>query len=154
MSSTTLFMLHRELTSQSNEFHSSVNIRRISVHPKKKKKSGPGAALKSDRTLLCSPHEINLNTGTSSGEGISAASRATWATQMNDVMHRSPTFFFFLLGNGCNQLAHHLRLKANTPWQPPSLEHRFYFSCSAAVLGVGGEERWQTTQNGMFSSSV
>ena len=144
MSSTTLYMLHWELTSQSNESHSSVNIRSIAVHPekkkkkkKKKKKSGPGAAaaaLRSDGALQCSPHEINLSPGTSSGEGISAASRTTWATQMNDVMHRGPTFFLFLLGNGCNQLAHHLRLKANTPRKPSSLEHRFYFSCSAAAF--------------------
>lgn len=35
ISSTILFMLYWELTSQSNESHSSVNIRRISFHPKK-----------------------------------------------------------------------------------------------------------------------
>lgn len=35
ISSTILFMLYWELTSQTNESHSSVNIRRISFHPKK-----------------------------------------------------------------------------------------------------------------------
>lgn len=61
-----------ELTSQSNESHSSVNIRRVSVRPEP---SGPGAAaLRSDGALHRSPHGTTVSAGTSSGEGISAAS--------------------------------------------------------------------------------
>lgn len=141
-------MLYWQLTSQSNESHSSVNIRRISFHPKKRtRRSGSMEQLGDAMPLRFwyYPHEINLNRGTSSGEGISAASTPTWATQMNDAMLYSPTF---LLGDGCNQLAHHLRSEANSSWQgAPSLEHRFYFSCYAAFWKKVADYTTQATSH-------
>lgn len=60
------------------------------------------------------PHEINLSGGTSSGEGISGAVE----TNLSDTDERCFLRFtvqHFSLGDGCSQLAHHLRSEANSP---------------------------------------
>lgn len=150
ISSTILFMLYWELTSQSNESHSSVNIRRISFHPKKADQAQRlyGATGRCDaiallvlsswnqyeqRTVVRRRHLCDVETN------LSDTDARCYALQSN----------IFLPGDGCNQLAHHLRSEANSSWQStPSPEHRFYFSCCAAFWKKGG--RLYNTRNFSF----
>lgn len=129
----TLFMLYWELTSQSNESHSSVNIRRISFHPKKRtRRSGSmerlGDAMPLRFLVLSSWNQFEHVVRRRHLGGVELerhTDERCYALQSN--------IFFVFFCNGCNQLAHHLRSEANSSWQgAPSLEPRCYFSCCAA----------------------